>query len=85
MKSADYNETKKLKLKMQQNKMVLVLVLLALVSPLTLSDPINIGSGIQNRWKKNYQTFPGCGVMPGKDVDSTIMGGVPVTLDEPFP
>ena len=65
--------------------MALVLVLLALVSPLTLSDPINIGSGIQNRWKKHYETFPGCGVMPGKDVDRTITGGVQVTQEEPFP
>ena len=64
---------------------MLVLIIFASVSPLALSDPINVGPGIQNRWKKRYETFPGCGVMPGKNVGRTITGGVPVTPDEPFP
>ena len=65
---------------------MLVFLILTFVSPLALSVPINDGPGIQNRWKKRYETFPGCGVMPGeKDVDITISGGVPVSPDEPFP
>ena len=66
---------------------MLVLLILVFVSPLPIiSDPVNSGPGKQNRWKKSYETFPGCGVMPEKeDIVGTITGGVPVTPDEPFP
>ena len=70
---------------MDKNK-TLVLLLLAFVSQSVISDPINVGPGIQNRWKKSYETFPGCGLMPSKeDIAGTITGGVPVTPDDPFP
>ena len=66
---------------------MLVVLILVLVSPLPIiSDPVNSGPGKQNQWKKSYETFPGCGVMPEKeDIVGTITGGVTVTPDEPFP
>ena len=65
---------------------MLVLLIIAVISPLVFSDPLNVGTRTRNRWKKSYETFEGCGVMPGKqDIDSTITGGVPVTQDDPFP
>ena len=66
--------------------MMLVLLIVALTPPLALSDPINVGTGTRNKWKKSYETFAGCGVMSGKqDIGRTITGGVPVTQDDPFP
>ena len=65
---------------------MLVLLILAYFSPLSISDPVKAGPEIRNRWKKSYETFPGCGVMHTKeDIASTITGGVRVTPDEPFP
>ena len=65
---------------------MLVLLIIAVISPLVFSDPLNVGTRTRNPWKKSYETFEGCGVMPGKqDIDSTITGGVPVTQDDPFP
>ena len=66
--------------------MMLFLLVISVMSPLALSDPINVGTGTRNHWKKSYETFEGCGVMSGKqDIGSTITGGVPVTQDDPFP
>ena len=72
---------------MQKNKM-LVSLILAYFSPLSISDPVKAGPEIRNRWKKSYETFPGCGkipIKPGEDIIGTIFGGDQITEDEPLP
>ena len=71
---------------MQRINVSMLLIIALFSSPVVRSDPINAGTGIQKHWKNSYNTYQGCGVLPGKkDIASTIAGGVPVTPDEPFP